>query len=270
MSGRDLIGVFNLIVIGGILAGISYVAFMLKPAEYDPDTLCLAGVTPPHTVVIVDKTDLYSRDQVNAIEAAILAQRDLLPVGERLSLFELNEHGNLADTNSFSLCNPGSGDQVNPLYRNPARIQARYEAAFAGPLSAALDDLMTPKDAPQSPILEALARLAGEPGFTPDVPGRHVVLVSDMLQNSEIFTVYGRGRGPLETRLPDPADVATALEAKFGDGLRGVQIEILLVEREGWGDDQVGPLRRYWDEVFRQLGVRAYWSELPGTLAYAS
>lgn len=270
MTGRDAIGVFNLVIIAAILGGISYLAFVVRPAEYDPDTLCLADTVPPHRVVVVDKTDLYSSSQAGAIAGAIIAQRDLLAVGERLSLFELNERGNLADTNSFSLCNPGSGEQVNPLYRNPTRIQARYEAAFAEPLSDALDDLMTPKDAPQSPILEALARLSTERGFTPDVPGRRVVLVSDMLQNSDLFTVYGRGRGTLDERLPDAADVADALEAEFGDGLRGVVIEILLVERDGWQDNQAGPLRRYWADVFRALGVRVRWGELPGDGAYAS
>ena len=148
MTGRDLLGVFNLIIIGAVLAGVSYAAFILKPAEYDTETLCLAGAVPPHTVVIVDKTDLYSADQARQISELILAERDRLMVGERLSLFELNQNGDLADTNSFSLCNPGSGEQVNPLYRNPNRVQARYEAAFSGPLSDALADLMTPKDAP--------------------------------------------------------------------------------------------------------------------------
>lgn len=270
MRGRDLLGVFNLIIIAGILGGISYAAFILKPAEYDPDTLCLADTVPPHSVVIVDKTDLYSREQADQISSLILMQRDTLGVGERLSLFELNENGDLADTNSFSLCNPGSGEQVNPLYRNPARIQARYEAAFAGPLERALADLMTPKDAPQSPILEALAGLAQEDGFTADVPGRRIVLVSDMLQNSDLFTVYGRGRGALEDRLPDARDVAAGLEAEFGDGLRGAQLDIQLVERDGWETDQRGILRAYWSEVFRDLGVRVRWTTLPGGAAHSS
>ena len=264
MSGRDALGIFNIIIVLGILGGISYLAMSLQPEEYDRDTLCVVGITPPHRVVIIDKTDLYSMDQAEAIAGVILNERDRLGVGERLSLFELNENGNLSDTNNFSLCNPGSGEQVNPLYRNPERIQARYEALFAGPLQTALSDLVTPKDAPQSPILEALAGLTHEDSFDRSVPGRHIVLVSDMLQNSEIFTVYGRGRGSIEERLPDPVEVAQALEAQHGDGLMGVTLEIRLIPRVGWEADQAGTLRDYWDLVFRQLGVRAYWSELPG------
>ena len=262
MTGRDLLGIFNLIIIGAVLAGVSYAAFILKPAEYDTETLCLADTVPPHSVVIVDKTDLYSAVQAERIADLILAERDRLMVGERLSLFELNQNGDLADTNSFSLCNPGNGDQVNPLYRNPTRVQARYEAAFSEPLSDALADLMTPKDAPQSPILEALARLAGEEGFTPDVPGRRIVLISDMLQNSDVFTIYGRHLGTMEERLPPAQDVVATLEETFGDDLRGSEIEIHLVERDTWEDDQLGPLRDYWSDIFRDLGVRVRWATL--------
>jgi hypothetical protein len=260
MSGRDIIGFFNLIIVAAILGGISYAAFMLTPDEYDSETLCLVGATPPHRVVVIDKTDLYSPQQAGSIEGVILRERNGLEVGERLSLYELNESGQLRNTNRFSLCNPGAGEQVNPLYRNPDRVQARYEALFADPLERALADLILPKNAPNSPIIEALARLAQEPVFDETVPGRRIVLVSDMLQNSEIFSVYGRSRGNLEQRLPSAATVANAVRDTYGDNLRGVEIEIRLIPRDRWEADQRGPLRAYWDEVFDRLGMRARWT----------
>lgn len=260
MSGRDLIGFLNLIIVAGILGGISYLAFVLKPAEYDSQTLCLVGETPPHRVVVIDKTDLYSRAQADSIGNIILRERDRLGVGERLSLYELNESGQLRNTNRFSLCNPGAGEQVNPLYRNPDRVQARYQALFADPLDRALSDLILPKNAPNSPIIEALARLSQDPAFDRTVPARRIVLVSDMLQNSEIFSVYGRRRGSLEQRVPDARVVADAIRATYGDNLRGVELEIRLIPRDSWEAEQRGSLRRYWDDVFNALGVRARWS----------
>lgn len=86
MSGRDIIGFFNLIIVAAILGGISYAAFMLTPDEYDSETLCLVGATPPHRVVVIDKTDLYSPQQASSIEGVILRERNGLEVGERLSL----------------------------------------------------------------------------------------------------------------------------------------------------------------------------------------
>lgn len=262
MTGRDTLGVFNLLIVGAVLAAISYAAFVLKPPVYDSQTLCLAGVIPPHRVVVIDKTDLYSPQQAEAIGALILAQRDQLAVGERLSLYELNESGQLRNTNSFSLCNPGAGEQVNPLYRNPDRVQARYDALFAEPLDRALADLVLPKDAPNSPIIEALARLGQDPGFDRTAPGRQIVLVSDMLQNSAVFTVYRRRLGNLSTRVPEPDIVAAAIRETYGDSLRGVWLDIRLIPRGNWEAEQRGELMRYWDEVFGMLGVNASWNEL--------
>ncbi|MEA1941985.1 MAG: hypothetical protein U9P68_07060 [Pseudomonadota bacterium] len=262
MSGRDLIGLFNLVIIAAVLGAISYAAFVLKPAEYDSQTLCLADSTPPHSVVVIDKTDLYSSAQADAIGDLILRARDALAVGERFSLYELNESGELRNTNRFSLCNPGAGEQVNPLYRNPERVQARYNALFAEPLDRALADLVTPKDAPSSPIIEALARLGQDPSFDRTVPRRRIVLVSDMLQNSEIFSVYGRRRGTFEQRVPPPGAVADIIRETYGDSLRGVELEIRLIPRDSWEAEQRGVLQAYWSEVFRRLGVTAYWLDI--------
>lgn len=262
MRGKDVLGVFNILLVLGVLGAISYAALVLQPEEYDPDTLCLAGETPPHMALVIDKTDLYSPRQAGLIEDLVLQSRDRLAVGEKLSLYELDARGQLINTNNFALCNPGRGDQINLLYRNPQRVEARYQGLFEGPLQSALDDLVAPKESPASPIIEALARLAVEDDFDRATPRRTVVLVSDMLQNSSLFTVYGRNRADLAGSLPDPRRVAEAVRAEYGDALSGVIIEVHLIPREGWEAQQAGVIRAYWEEVFRQLGVRDQWAAL--------
>jgi len=258
---KDVIGVVNLLIIAAVIGAISYAALVLQPPEYDAETLCLTDVKPAHTVLVIDKTDLYSPDQRQGIYNLVLAARERLDVGERLSLYELDERGRFRDSR-FSLCNPGQGSQINPLYRNPARVQARYEAQFEAPLREVLVDLVEPKEAPESPILEALARLANQGSFDLATPNRRVILVSDMLQNSDLFTVYGRARGPFPDRLPAPGIVAAELDDRYGSSLRGVRIEVFLIPREGWETEQSGPLQTYWSEVFSQLGVRVSWNRL--------
>ena len=262
MRGKDILGLFNIVIVLGVLGAISYAALVLQPEEYDPETLCLAGETPPHLALVIDKTDLYSPEQALRIEDLVLQSRDRLTIGEKLSLYELDARGELINTNSFALCNPGRGDQINPLYRNPQRVEARYQALFEGPLQDALSDLVEPKESPASPIIEALARLAVEEDFDRDTPRRTVVLVSDMLQNSRLFTVYGRNRADLARALPDPRLVADAVTAEYGDALAGVTIEVHLIARQGWEAQQAGVIQAYWSEVFRQLGVRDRWTAL--------
>lgn len=243
MRGKDIIGIFNLIVVAGVLGAISYAALVLQPAEYDPDTLCLVGEKPAHTVLVIDKTDLYTPAQTEAIRQLVLQARDRLAIGQRLSLYELDARGELEET-PFSLCNPGRGEQINPLYRNPSRVEARYQALFEDPLQDVLADLVEPRNAPASPIIEALARLAREDAFDATTPGRDIILVSDMLQNSALFSVYGAAQAVTE----------------FAFHLGGVAIEIHLIPREGWEGQQAGIIQAYWSEVFRHLGMRDYWS----------
>jgi hypothetical protein len=248
-------GIFGLIAaaVGGVIYGLQ----RFEPEPLDPQTLCAReGPLPPHTAVILDKTDEYTPEQSERIAALIRGARDDLAVSERLTIFELDARGEFDPRGELSLCNPGRGDQANPLIRNPRQIEERYEALFEAPFEAVMADLVTPKEAPQSPILEALARLAQTEAFSDEVEDRSVVLVSDMLQNSPLFSAYGGAPGE------DAREVAQAIEERLGSGLRGVEVEIRLIPREGFVDLQRGALKAYWDAIFDELGVRADWRDL--------
>ena len=94
------------------------------------------------------------------------------------------------------------------------------------------------------------------------LPQRRIVLVSDMLQNSDVFSVYGRRRGRFEQRVPPARAVADIIRETYGDSLRGTELEIRLIPRETWEAEQRGELQAYWSEIFQQLGVRAYWLDI--------
>ncbi len=60
MTGRDALGVFDLLIVAAVLGAISYAVFVFTPPVYDSQTLCLAGFVPPRQVVYVATTYLYS------------------------------------------------------------------------------------------------------------------------------------------------------------------------------------------------------------------
>ena len=252
----------NFALIALLIAGAFGVFHFIKPAPYDEKTLCLLGDTlPPHTAIIIDKTDEYDAAQADLIADLIERTRDRLEVGERLSMFELDAEGQFDPRGEFSLCNPGRGAQVNPLFRNPRMIEARYAELFEAPMDSVIEDLVVPKEAPASPILEAMARLGQTENFSPAAPARRIVIVSDMLQNSDLFSAYGGG-GALPQNMPDARSVAIDVERRYGRALMGVELEIRLIPRGHYTDMQRGALKAYWNEIFSELGLRPVWRDL--------
>lgn len=139
----------NFAIIALLIAGGVAAFQFLKPVPYDEQTLCLlSDELPPHTAIILDKTDEYDESQADLIADLIRRSRDRLEVGERLSMFELDAEGQFDPRGEFSLCNPGRGGQVNPLFRNPRMIEERYATLFETPMDAVIDDLVVPKEAP--------------------------------------------------------------------------------------------------------------------------
>jgi hypothetical protein len=255
--------IINFVIAGLAIAIIGWAVYALRPPPYDQETLCIVSEEmPPHTAIIIDKTDSYSREQADLIALAIRRTQRGLEVGERLTLFELDASGRFNPRGEFSLCNPGRGTQVNPLFRNPNLIEERYKRLFETPLEAVVEDLIDPKEAPASPILESLARLSQTETFSEAVPRRRVVIISDMLQNSDIFSAYGGADAVLPDAIPPAREVATLVERRFGPGLDGVDVEIRLIPRSRFVDLQRGALEAYWNDVFADLGVRVTWRDL--------
>lgn len=257
------LALINILVVAGAVAGGFLLMAVLTPKPYDQDSLCeISDALPAHTAVIIDKTDEYTQQQADLIASSIRRAQDRLAIGERFTLFELDAEGRFDPRGAFSLCNPGRGSQVNPLFRNPQRIEERHARMFETPFEAVLEDLVVPKEAPSSPILEAMARLAQTEFFSPDAPERELILVSDMLQNSGLFSAYGGGGSVMPERTPPAHEVADDVIARFGGNLRGTHLTIRLIARDSHVDLQRGELRTYWDELFRDLGIDTEWRDL--------
>ena len=106
-----------------------------------------------------------------------------------------------------------------------------------------------------------MARLGQTEAFSNRAPARRIVIISDMLQNSEAFTAYGGG-GAMPANMPSAIDVADDTLRRFGDSLNGVALEIRLIPRQRYVDMQRGALKEYWNQVFDELGVNATWRDL--------
>lgn len=140
-----------LFIAGGI--GIT----ITKPPVRDVQTLCIDKLPPKHTILIVDKTDPWSKAETGRLRNLILSVRDTIEKDAKLSIFVFNGSFELDMEPVFSLCSPGRGEETNWLWGNPRRDQKRFREMFGQPLTALLDDLTTPSRGDVSPILEIMA-----------------------------------------------------------------------------------------------------------------
>lgn len=146
-------------------------------------TAVLLDVTDP----ISDATSLDLRNEFQEVVAKI-------PVGGLLQVYALTEdEGRLSQT--FSGCNPGSGDTVDEWTSNPRLAQNRWEQGFQKPLQQLSGKLSEAASGRQSPIMAGIQRINleafGLPAYR-DLP-KTLIVASDMIEHTSAFSMYSAG-----------------------------------------------------------------------------
>ncbi len=158
----------------------------------------------------------------------------------------------------FALCKPLEGSAASQLYQNPRLVAEKYEKDFRQPFAASLEKMLKTERANRSPIMESLqAALAATPGFVDAEYPRRVIIVSDLLQHSAVFSFYRRETWRKFQRSRDFARLARTL--------RGVDVQILRLPRPKAKIDpaEVGD---FWANYFDQAGARSVRSRMLGDL----
>jgi hypothetical protein len=251
MSRKDRIGIFGSLAIFVFIFGVGAIIALSRGGSPDQATLCDPSVPKrSHRVIIVDKTDPLTPLALSNLEQTIREQRDLLAIQDRLWVFAMSSDGiNIADP-LFSKCRPASGGDVSSFTSNPSLVQARYDKSFEKPLDDTLQILLKSSTAAFSPILETFGRTAASPAFSGDRQ-RHILVVTDLLQNSALFSAYGeRWKG-----RPKPQDLADQMFLNFGRVFDTVDLTVLVIDRRVPNVPRQKELQEYWRSIFRALGV---------------
>lgn len=219
----------------------------------DQATGCaLKGITS-HTVVLVDQTDPFDKSQLIALREMVSQTVAQMAVGEKLSLFKLNDHDPFLEGPFFSHCLPETGSESLGITDNPAMLRKRFSEAFLGPLEDEIEQLgiQNMNSSRQTRIVESLLELSSRRDFDQSVPQRTLIVVSDMLQHSNFFSMYRNDlRALTDTKWKNLMQLSPTLP--------GVDVRILLIIRdiaEG-GRYQGNQLMEFWDEYFERLGAR--------------
>jgi hypothetical protein len=171
----------SLVTIGVVL----YVKGQSQAYRTDPDTLCRTDGPPSQVVVILlDMSDQFTEAQLLGIGNQIDRLLSGLPRFALLEAYTVapSEQGMVRPM--LHLCNPGSGDDLSPIYQNPDLAKQRWRA-FLSKLRDQLGLLMKEPESQTSPIFEAVQAVAlrtfGQSKY--DGLPKRLIIVSDLLQN---------------------------------------------------------------------------------------
>jgi hypothetical protein len=237
-------------VLFSVLA-LSVTVWLLRPANLDAATLCptdkpLAG----HTVVIVDRTDRWTPAMGSALTQLVEnAQRDTDKY-EKFSIVSLDAQQSVHPL--FSVCNPGEPTFFSDLYRGRRYTTRDFEDRFVGAAERIVEDVREPSEANTSPIVEYVHRWLGSDDFNANIRNRRLILVSDMRQNSALYSMYASA----EDRLGE------VVERQFGPSAEGVAFDVYFVAHGRDHNVTEDEVRTAWDQAFGRIGANYSWRQI--------
>lgn len=247
MTRADKQGLVLLVFVFLVFALLLVLMWRLSSADnIDPETLCRIGKEGPALKLLIDKTDPWDQHTQRRLATLIRALKLRLAPHERLSIYILDETGTYSSSPVFDMCNPGRGEQANDLYQNPGRIQQKFEEKFAAPLDALLETLLHPGTAPRSPIIETIQGLRGKGAQ------ERLIVVSDMMQNSEELSFYGHSQTIIYDEQNDICSMDNPYES----------VQVYFINRPAVRVTRKQGIRNFWDKCLGQVAWKTEWDVL--------
>lgn len=212
------------------------------------DALCPAASGPiAETAILFDLTDPMAPSQSAQLRQYLEGEFAGAPVGTQFTMGVVSEDAEEWGATD-PLCKPPSDKDVSTLTQNVSLVKRRYDERFMAPLQSNLDSMISASGAKTSPIMESLqALVADTPGFLTFPGPRRLIVVSDLLQNSDAMSFY---RGEDWQSFQD----SPAFQ-RLGRTLDGVQVEILAVPREVRKVKDPQAIEDFWIRYFELQGA---------------
>jgi len=250
--------IIKIVVVALAFAGLLILYFQTVAGRrtLDPTTLCPASPDSV-TVLLVDVTDPMNiaqrQDFINQLERL----RNAIPRYGKLAIFKVSPAADQLLTPVIERCNPGTANDVSELTGDKEKTAKRWEEQFKAPLDQAFSQITAASGAPQSPILESIqsAALTELKTQQSDDKPHKLIVASDLLQNTPRMTFYG-GR----LSAPD-ATIASDGFRMLRTDLRGIDVELWMLQRPDSASSQPKALRDVWEAMIGAMGgnvVRIY------------
>ena len=235
------------------------------------ENFCPIDETPPRTtVLLLDTSDPLSAEHESVLRRLVAEMYSLdvpdisselyIAPGERLVVYQLIENvGDLEPV--LVLCTPGQHPSTWPWWRQliegRAIVLRRWQLLWE-----TIDEMFDNDTAPpqsQSPIIEAIGAIV--PRYAISRRSRaqestpiHLVLYSDLLQNSESLSHYGPYESAGEM-------MTTARTRHLGTDLAGVEVSIYRLERARDARWQTVDHFYWWTMLIQEFDGRVIYQE---------
>ena len=260
LSSQDRRGILILCCVGVVAVALlaSVVSLVWARPMIGPDNCVyrdkrlLTRAAADQTVILVDQsealTETHRRFALNFIKDYV-ADDASFAIRSRIALFPFSTL-NFQSRNSPSfratsdLCRPPA--RGNELYENNRKITKDFYQRFLIPVTAALHESLTMEVGERSPIVESL-QLISRSQEIQDGGRKTLILVSDMLQNTEGFSHY-RDRRSYEDFVR--SGYASDVKADFRDW----SIIVIYLRRYSHRHLQQGAHVDFWQRYFHDAG----------------
>lgn len=228
------------VVVAVGLIGFAYIGVMNSTKPLDDETLCPTSPSSV-TVLLVDVTDPMTTAQKQDFRNQLNRLRSAIPRYGQLIITKVDSSSSELLRPVIVRCNPGTADDVNDLTGNPSGVQKAHDEQFVAPLDLAFDSLTRASAADRSPIFESVQSVALTELARSEVSGvpRKLVLVSDLLQNTETISFYSGL--PTQNEL-----INSAPFRRVRTDLSGLNVEIWMLERSDANQTQPRALIDLW------------------------
>ena len=241
------LGIIGIVGIGGALVWLASER-RAQMAAIDPDTFCHSTNMPAALLILVDASDRL--DAVEAERARALLEREIarLPRHGRVDLYLANSADGELSEPEFRRCNPGPAGSA--LVSDAAGDARRFSEDYFGALDTAFAAALAIEPADTSPLLESI-RSASTRSLArlPDGTPVRVVVVSDLLQHSDVLSHY-RSREDFGVFQASPGWSRAIAD------LRGADVVLGYVTRADQRQLQGRAHLAWWEDYVRASGGR--------------
>ncbi|HTQ15606.1 MAG TPA: hypothetical protein VMH86_17180 [Rhizomicrobium sp.] len=185
--GLTLVGA----VFAAALLPVLYMVFDTQAPPPVDSSNCLLDRPPvSHTVVLVDGTDKLEKNQADVVLAVVANEAHAVPPYGKITIATIDQDHPYTPRILFTSCAPKNRQDADWLSENPEVFGTFWQQKFDRPLMLAAQQSAMTDGQKSTPLVESIFGLSLRTDFDSDVKNRRLVIVSDMLQNTELYTHY--------------------------------------------------------------------------------